>query len=194
MLNTDVIDRSLDDYAIEEIGFTVYPVIEELPNGKTRAVNEKIRNLDPDKTEKIYINSTEAADDDDDDIKYDGLGEVKAEVNVTFKAAEWNPSEVDMTVVAIDPSKKVYDTRFVMSVSESAVISSGKKMVVYISIKRLDTNQVAAITTTICYDNVSALGETVSAGDGEKLLAFAVVNIPKGVSIEYTSIILSQAE
>ena len=99
-----------------------------------------------------------------------------------------------MTVVAIDPSKKVYDTRFVMSVSESADISSGKKMVVYISIKRLDTNQVAAITTTICYDNVSSLGETVSAGDGEKLLAFAVVNIPKGVSIEYTSIILSQAE
>lgn len=194
MLNTDGIDRSLDDYAIEEIGFTVYPVIEELPNGKTRAVNEKIRNLDPDKTEKIYINSTEAADDDYDDIKYDGLGEVKAEGNVTFKAAEWNPSEVDMTVVAIDPSKKVYDTRFVMSVSESADISSGKKMVVYISIKRLDTNQVAAITTTICYDNVSSLGETVSAGDGEKLLAFAVVNIPKGVSIEYTSIILSQAE
>ena len=191
MLNTDGIDRSLDDYAIEEIGFTVYPVIEELPNGKTRAVNEKIRNLDPDKTEKIYINSTEAADDDYDDIKYD---EVKAEGNVTFKAAEWNPSEVDMTVVAIDPSKKVYDTRFVMSVSESADISSGKKMVVYISIKRLDTNQVAAITTTICYDNVSSLGETVSAGDGEKLLAFAVVNIPKGVSIEYTSIILSQAE
>lgn len=194
MLNTDGIDRSLDDYAIEEIGFTVYPVIEELPNGKTRAVNEKIRNLDPDKTEKIYINSTEAADDDYDDIKYDGLGEVKAEGNVTFKAAGWNPSEVDMTVVAIDPSKKVYDTRFVMSVSESADISSGKKMVVYISIKRLDTNQVAAITTTICYDNVSSLGETVSAGDGEKLLAFAVVNIPKGVSIEYTSIILSQAE
>lgn len=194
MLNTDGIDRSLDDYAIEEIGFTVYPVIEELPNGKTRAVNEKIRNLDPDKTEKIYINGTEAADDDYDDIKYDGLGEVKAEGNVTFKAAEWNPSEVDMTVVAIDPSKKVYDTRFVMSVSESAVISSGKKTVVYISIKRLDTNQVAAITTTICYDNVSALGETVSAGDGEKLLAFAVVNIPKDVSIEYTSIILSQAE
>lgn len=254
-------------------------MIEELPNGKTRAVNEKIRNLDPNKTEKIYINGTEAADDDEDDTKYDGLGEVKADGNVTFKAAEWNPSEVDMTVVAIDPSwikteddivivklkynkdyydewvrlvvakndgdyndfyvefdkrdfnihfragalmekwgcktvkeltdlnltvqlwnpelgdnvdyqvcvispkfeetivppesksadyvpptiehpqqnktnaqttgvkpskddpsKKVYDTRFVMSVSESAVISNGKKMVAYISIKRLDTN------------------------------------------------------
>ena len=104
VLNTEDIDSSLDDYAIEEIGFTVYPVIEELPNGKNRAVNEKIRNLDPDKTEKIYINGTEAADDDEDDIKYDGLGEVKAEGNVTFKAAEWNPSDVDMTVVAIDPS------------------------------------------------------------------------------------------
>ena len=104
VLNTEDIDSSLDDYAIEEIGFTVYPVIEELPNGKNRAVNDKIRNLDPDKTEKIYINGTEAADDDEDDIKYDGLGEVKAEGNVTFKAAEWNPSEVDMTVVAIDPS------------------------------------------------------------------------------------------
>ena len=330
VLYTEDIDNSLDNYTIEEIGFTVYPVLEELPNGKSRAVNEKIRNLDPNKTEKIYINGTEAADDDDDDIKYDGLGEVKAEGNVTFKAAEWDSTQTDCNIFAIDPSwikteddivivkmkynkayynewvrlvvcnnggdcyvqfderdfnihfraktlmekwgcktvkeltdlnlsvqlwnpelgdnvdyqvsvispkfeetivppeskpadyvpptienpqqnktnaqttgvkpskddpsKKVYDTRFVMSVSERAVISSGKKMVAYISIKRLDTNQVATITTTICYDNVSALGETISAGDGEKLLAFAVVNIPEGVSIEYTSIILSEAE
>lgn len=333
VLYTEDIDSSFDNYTIEEIGFTVYPVIEELPNGKNRAVNEKIRNLDPNKTEKIYINGTEAADDDEDDIKYDGLGEVKAEGNVTFKAAEWDSTQTDCNIFAIDPSwikteddivivkmkynkayydewvrlvvvkndgdyndfyvefdkrdfnihfraktlmekwgcktvkeltdlnltvqlwnpelgdnvdyqvsvispkfeetivppeskpadyvpptienpqqnktnaqttgvkpskddpsKKVYDTRFVMSVSESAVISSGKKMVAYISIKRLDTNQVATITTTICYDNVSALGETISAGDGEKLLAFAVVNIPEGVSIEYTSIILSEAE
>lgn len=333
VLNTEDIDSSLDDYAIEEIGFTVYPVIEELPNGKSRAVNEKIRNLDPNKTEKIYINGTEAADDDEDDIKYDGLGEVKAEGNVTFKAAEWNPSDVDMTVVAIDPSwikteddivivklkynkayydewvrlvvvkndgdyndfyvefdkrdfnihfragafmekwgcktvkeltdlnlsvqlwnpelgdnvnyqvsvispkfeekidapadkpedyvpptievkpntinaqttgvkpskddssKKVYDTRFVMSVSSDDIVSgAGLKMVAYITIKRLDTNQTATISTTICYDKVSAVGDTISAGDGQKLLAFAVVNIPAGVDIEYTSILMGVAD
>lgn len=334
VLNTEDIDSSLDDYAIEEIGFTVYPVIEELPNGKNRAVNEKIRSLDPDKTEKIYINGTEAADDDEDDIKYDGMGEVKEKGTKVFGNAEWDPEQLDITIAAIDPSwlkteddiiifkmkynkdyyeewarlviakndgdysegfayqfgerdfnihirvgelmkywncktvkelagknmtvqlwepkegdsvdyqisiispkfekkieapadksedyvppaielvpdktasqttgvkpsaknpsEKVYDTRFVMSVSSSDLVSGeGFKMVAYITIKRLDTNQTATVSTTICYDSVSAVGDTISAADGQKLLAFAIVNIPAGVDIEYTSIIMGVAD
>ncbi len=334
VLNTEDIDSSLDDYAIEEIGFTVYPVIEELPNGKNRAVNEKIRSLDPDKTEKIYINGTEAADDDEDDIKYDGLGEVREKGTKVFGKAEWDPSQLDTTIASIDPSwlkteddiiifkmkynkdyydeysklviakndgdysegfayqfgerdfnihiragelmkywncktvkelagknmmiqlwepnegdsvdyqisiispkfeekieapadksedyvppaielvpdktasqttgvkpsvknpsEKVYDTRFVISVSSSDLVSGeGFKMVAYITIKRLDTNQTATVSTTICYDSVSAVGDTISAADGQKLLAFAIVNIPAGVDIEYTSIIMGVAD
>ena len=82
-----------------------------------------------------------------------------------------------------------------MSVSSDDIVSgAGLKMVAYITIKRLDTNQTATISTTICYDKVSAVGDTISAGDGQKLLAFAVVNIPAGVDIEYTSILMGVAD
>lgn len=96
---------------------------------------------------------------------------------------------------AKNPNEKVYDTRFVMSVSSSDLVSGeGFKMVAYITIKRLDTNQTATVSTTICYDSVSAVGDTISAADGQKLLAFAIVNIPAGVDIEYTSIIMGVAD
>ena len=333
-LDTDDISADYDDFIIEEIGLTVFPKIAELPDGRTQAVNETIRSLDPEKTEKIYINDMDTVEDDEDDIKYDGLGEVMEEGTKIFSKAEWDPEQLDITIAAIDPSwlkteddviifkmkynktyydewaslviskndgdysegfayqfpardfnihiragelmkywncktvkelgeknlsvqlwepkegdsvdyqisiispkfedkidapadkpadyippaienprpnvtnaqttgvkpseknpgENVYDTRFVMSVPERSVLSSGKKMVAYITIKRLDTNQVATIMTTVCYDNVSAIGSVISAGKGEKLLAFAVINIPEGVSIEYTSIILSESE
>ena len=333
-LDTDDISADYDDFIIEEIGLTVFPKIAELPDGRTQAVNETIRSLDPEKTEKIYINDMDTVEDDEDDIKYDGLGEVMEEGTKIFSKAEWDTEQLDITIAAIDPSwlkteddviifkmkynktyydewanlviskndgdysegfayqfpardfnihiragelmkywncktvkelgeknlsvqlwepkegdsvdyqisiispkfedkidapadkpadyippaienprpnvtnaqttgvkpseknpgENVYDTRFVMSVPERSVLSSGKKMVAYITIKRLDTNQVATIMTTVCYDNVSAIGSVISAGEGEKLLAFAVINIPEGVSIEYTSIILSESE
>lgn len=82
-----------------------------------------------------------------------------------------------------------------MSVSSSDLVSGkGLRLVAYITIKRLDTNQTATISTTICYDSISAVGDTISAADGQKLLAFAILNIPAGVDIEYASIILSVAE
>ena len=333
-LDTDDISADYDEFIIEEIGLTVFPKIAELPDGRTQAVNETIRSLDPEKTEKIYINDMDTVEDDEDDIKYDGLGKVMEEGTKIFGKAEWNPEQLDITIAAIDPSwlkteddviifkmkynktyydewanlviskndgdysegfayrfpardfnihiragelmkywncktvkelgeknlsvqlwepkegdsvdyqisiispkfedkidapadkpadyippaienprpnvtnaqttgvkpseknpgENVYDTRFVMSVPERSVLSSGKKMVAYITIKRLDTKQVATIMTTVCYDNVSAIGSVISAGEGEKLLAFAVINIPEGVSIEYTSIILSESE
>ena len=333
-ISTEDIDSGLDDYVIEEIGLTVFPKLTELPDGRSQAVSETIRSLDPDKTPKIYINAMDTADDDEDDIRYDGLGEVKAEGTRVFGKAEWDSSQLDITIASIDPgwikteddviivkvkynkdyydeydrlviakndgdysegfayqfgerdfnihvragelmkywncktvkeltgknltvqlwepnegdsvdyqisiispkfeekieapadksedyvppaielvpdktasqttgvkpsaknpSEKVYDTRFVMSVSSSDLVSgAGFKMVAYITIKRLDTNQIATISTTICYDSVSAVGDTISAGNGQKLLAFAIVNIPAGVDIEYTSIIMGVAD
>lgn len=332
--DTENIDAEFDDYVIEEIGLTVFPVIKTLPDGRSQAVSKIIRNLDPEKTDKIFINDMEAADDDEDDIKYDGLGDIKAEGTTVFKMSEWDPEQLDINVVGIDPSwirteddviivkvkynknyydeysklviakndgdysegfayqfgerdfnihvrvgelmkywncktvkeladknmtvqlwapkegdsvnyqvsvispvfeekieapadkpedyvppavkpetdkttaqttglkpgtgnpdEKVYDTRFVMSVSSSDLVSGkGLRLVAYITIKRLDTNQTATISTTICYDSISAVGDTISADDGQKLLAFAILNIPAGVDIEYTSIILSVAE
>lgn len=330
---TDSFDDSwLDDYVIEEIGVTFTPKFESLPNGKHRAANETIRNLDPDS--RIYINDMDVVEDDEDDIKFDGLGEVKEKGTKVFGKAEWDPEQLDINIAAIDPSwikteddviiikmkynkeyydewaslvitkndgdysegfayqfaerdfnihiragelmkywncktvkelgeknlavqlwspelgdsvdyqitvispkfegkvedpkskpkdfvpptikepernktnsqvtgvkpspkdpnKNVYDSRFVMSVSSNDVFRRGVKIVAYITIKRLDTNQVATITTSICYDQVSAIGDPITAGAGEKLLAFALINIPEGVSIEYTSIILSIAE
>ena len=333
-ISTEDIDSGLDDYVIEEIGLTVFPKLTELPDGRSQAVSETIRSLDPDKTPKIFINDLNAAEDDEDDIKYDGMGEVKEKGTKVFGKAEWDPEQLDITIAAIDPgwikteddviifkmkynneyynewarlviikndgdysegfayqfderdfnihiraselmkywncstvkelagknmmiqlwepnegdsvdyqisiispkfeekieapadksedyvppaielvpdktasqttgvkpsaknpSEKVYDTRFVMSVSSSDLVSgAGFKMVAYITIKRLDTNQIATVSTTICYDSVSAVGDTISAADGQKLLAFAIVTIPAGVDIEYTSIIMGVAD
>ncbi|MGN1340289.1 MAG: hypothetical protein ACI4WS_08350, partial [Oscillospiraceae bacterium] len=102
-MDVDTIDPSYDDFTVADIGFTFRARAVELENGKTQVVNETIRNMS--EGEKIYINKTQVFD-DEEDKKYEGLGEVKAEGTHTFEEAEWNPGsgEVNTTLIGIDSS------------------------------------------------------------------------------------------
>ena len=329
-LYTETIDSRLDDYAIVEIGLTFYPKMVKLSNGKSQAVSEVIRNLEPE--DRIFINNSETTEDDEDDLKYDGLGEVKAEGTRIVEVNPWAPEDADCTVLGFDPdwvktkddtiiikvkynkayfdpwtklafsnfdsnvneentnyefaesdfnvhvrvetllkqwgydsvqdlqdkplsiqlwmpevgdsidyqvsvispvfeqeevtpeedadfvpptiekmkpnktyvqttgkkknenNEDVFDARFVMAVPEATVNGKGRKLVAYITIKRLSDGKTTTISTSICYDSVSAIGDKISADDGEKLLAFAILDIPEGEALQYTSFIINEAE